>query len=392
MKELEPYRLLFPVGLLLGVTGVSLWPAFVYGWLPLYPGVLHARIMVEGFVFSFIAGFLLSAMPHMLEVRGPSARQVIMVALLILAVAILHALALDAMADALFALAIMVVVFLVARRWPERADLPPPGFVLPALALISGVVGSLLLAGRSVGILPMYAQSLGRLLLFHGMLLLPVLGVSVYMVPKLVGLPNRQLITPRSTSHSPAWKKSACFMLGCGLIIIAGLVVESFGHLRAGYLLRGAGLTAGLMRELPLFRIRRVNGTIAGGLVLALVSIIAGLWMIAVWPARALTFIHVVMISGVGLMILMISARVVLGHSGNGHMIPARSRLVRWVIGLALLTMATRVSADLLPAMQLSHYAYAGIAWVVVSALWMLRYGSMLLEFPRQTGVSHANG
>lgn len=181
-------------------------------------------------------------------------------------------------------------------------------------------------------------------------------------------------------------------MLGCGLIIIAGLVVESFGHLRAGYLLRGAGLTAGLMRELPLFRIRRVNGTIAGGLVLALVSIIAGLWMIAVWPARALTFIHVVMISGVGLMILMISARVVLGHSGNGHMIPARSRLVRWVIGLALLTMATRVSADLLPAMQLSHYAYAGIAWVVVSALWMLRYGSMLLEFPRQTGVSHANG
>lgn len=53
----EPFRRLFPLGTVLGVCGVSLWPLFVYGCLPWYPGILHTRIMVQGFLFCAAAGF-----------------------------------------------------------------------------------------------------------------------------------------------------------------------------------------------------------------------------------------------------------------------------------------------------------------------------------------------
>jgi uncharacterized protein involved in response to NO len=54
----EPFRLFFPIGLLLGIVGVALWPLYYAGFATTYPGTMHARLMVEGFMASFIIGFL----------------------------------------------------------------------------------------------------------------------------------------------------------------------------------------------------------------------------------------------------------------------------------------------------------------------------------------------
>jgi uncharacterized protein involved in response to NO len=110
----EPYRILFPLGAALGVLGALLWPAFVYGGLSMYPGIPHARIMVQGFVFSFVAGFLSSALPHMLEVKGLSPGQTCILAMLIILVAGLQVAGFTRLGDALFAVAVAVLLMLIA--------------------------------------------------------------------------------------------------------------------------------------------------------------------------------------------------------------------------------------------------------------------------------------
>lgn len=378
----ESYRILFPLGGIISVIGVLLWPLFVMGWLPFYPGIPHARLMVQGFVFSFVAGFLSSALPHMLEVRGISLWQTLLLAGMIFAVTVIHLAGRTVWGDALFALTVPMLVAMVLRRWPERKDLPPPGFALAGLGLLSGWIGSLILTLSGWVVLSPFVSGLARLLINHGFILFPVLGVGAYLLPRMVGVPNRHLIAPKSPACSPEWIRRARFMLGCGVLLMVSFVLEAAGSVRYGYAMRTVVAIGCLLSEVPLYRVRRLPGSIPWALAIAAVSILTGLLVITVFPLRSMTYLHVVFITGYGLLILNISARVMLGHSGNGALIYARSTTSKWITGLVLLAMATRVSADILPKMQLTHYSYAAITWVVVIALWIIVYGPLVFESP----------
>ena len=65
MKKLlnEPYRLFFPLGTLFFFIGILLWVPLI--WNPSdYPVVAHRYLMLNGFAASFIAGFLMTAVPR----------------------------------------------------------------------------------------------------------------------------------------------------------------------------------------------------------------------------------------------------------------------------------------------------------------------------------------
>src|SRR5688572_11163431 len=66
MCRAEPFRIFFPLGLASAVIGLALWPLFIYGALPIYPSVMHTRLMIEGFMAAFIIGFLGTAGPRLL--------------------------------------------------------------------------------------------------------------------------------------------------------------------------------------------------------------------------------------------------------------------------------------------------------------------------------------
>jgi len=63
----EPFRIYFPLATLLGISGVSLWPLFFSGLHNFYPGPMHARLMIEGFLAGFVFGFLGTALPRLLS-------------------------------------------------------------------------------------------------------------------------------------------------------------------------------------------------------------------------------------------------------------------------------------------------------------------------------------
>src|SRR6188474_752538 len=61
----EPYRVFFFSGAVWSIIGVSLWPLFYSQHLGFYPGVVHARLMIEAFGGAFVVGFLGTAGPRM---------------------------------------------------------------------------------------------------------------------------------------------------------------------------------------------------------------------------------------------------------------------------------------------------------------------------------------
>ena len=140
----EPFRLFFPIGALLGVLGVSLWPLFYAGALTTYPGILHTRLMIEGFMASFIIGFLGTAGPRITSAPHFSRGELTALFTLDLFAAGLHFGGSHRAGDSVFVLCRAVFVFVLGKRFLQRADSPPPNFALVALGLLNGFAGALL--------------------------------------------------------------------------------------------------------------------------------------------------------------------------------------------------------------------------------------------------------
>jgi uncharacterized protein involved in response to NO len=365
----EPYRLLFPLGIVLGVYGLMLWPAFVYKLLPAYPGILHARIMIEGFLLSFVIGFLGTAMPHMLEVPPWSNTITRLFALVIFGISGLHMAGAHKLGDLAFAATLTVVAVLLARSFPHRKDLPPPGFCLVAAGLLCGFAGALFLAlGRGL-----FAYTLGKALLYQGFLLLPILGIGSYLLPRMLGLENRQLL-PGSRTPTPQWKHRAAEHAGVGGLIVISFLIEAAGQFQWACTVRATAFAGGFLMQVPLWQMGPLRGSIARWLPLPFVSIPLGYMVMAVFPNQRMDLLHLVLISGYALLVLLVASRVALGHGGAQDRLYVRWRSLNWIGGLTLLAMLTRISAPWLRKGPLSHYAYAAITLSVVLLLWLFRF------------------
>ena len=79
----EPFRLLFPLGVLFGCLGISHWLWYALGWSDA-SRFIHASIQIGAYLYCFIAGFLWTAMPRM--TGSPPATSLELVAVLLLLV------------------------------------------------------------------------------------------------------------------------------------------------------------------------------------------------------------------------------------------------------------------------------------------------------------------
>ena len=142
----EPFRIFFPLGTLVGISGVSLWPLFFSGiHHGFYPGVMHARLMIEGFLGAFIFGFLGTAFPRLTGTPHLSRKELWTVLVLYVATVGVHIGERPLAGDALFLLLLATFTTLMGRRFVRRTDLPPPGFVLIGLGFFNALAGTVLL-------------------------------------------------------------------------------------------------------------------------------------------------------------------------------------------------------------------------------------------------------
>jgi uncharacterized protein involved in response to NO len=366
----EPFRLFFPEGVLAGIVGVSLWPLHFGGLISLYPGQAHARIMACGLFGGFILGFLGTAVPRMLSVPPLGPGNVLLLLALHLAMVVSLFTGHVALGDRLFLVLLGLFVVLMFRRARHRKDTPPPGFVLVGLAFLCVFAGTLLAVfqpGQDEA--GAYWINLQRLLCYQGFVLLPILGVGPFILPRFFELPSPHDF-PESLAPAAAWKKKAALALGAGVLIMGSFFMEVEGWFRTAHAVRFATTLVYLALEFPFHRAPRFSNALGACLRIAFAAMVGGFITIALWPAFRVSLLHLTLIGGFTVVAFTVATRVVFGHSGNLEKLRGRNRWMLVAVALMLLGMATRISGDFWPKIMVSHYTFGAMIWITGVLVW----------------------
>ena len=365
----EPFRVFFPAGVLAGIVGVALWPLHFANVLELYPGLGHARIMAYGLFGAFIIGFLGTAMPRLLSAKPLHALQVLLLVAM-------HAVMVAAFAggkiflgDALFLGLLVTLAGFMATRAKQRRDTPPPGFVLVGLAFLCVAVGGVLAIVQNYRELDGFWITLQRLLSYQGFVLLPILGIGPFILPRFFGMQNQQDFA-EALAPAAGWWRKAFIALLAGAFIIASFLMEARGWSRMAYALRFGTTLVYLFLEMPFHRAPQATNALGAAIRIAFVGVLAGFLAVAVFPAHRVSLLHLTLVGGFAIITFVVATRVVFGHSGNLALLKGRNRWVLVAVGLMLLGMATRISGDFWPQVLASHYTYGALLWIAGVLLW----------------------
>lgn len=369
----EPYRLLFPLGTALGIIGVMLWVSYLLKWQDTYPGIMHARVMIQGFLAAFAFGFLGTAFPRLTDTARLRAPVSLTLAAGLTACALLHIANHTTWGDLAFILTFAFFFGQLAVRVAKRADNPPPGFVLVAFGLIGGLLGTVGLFAASWLHLSLFTYSFCTLLLYQGFMLMPVMGIGAFLLPRFFALPNRQNFT-ESLRPSKAWLKRAAFALACALLVIGSFALEAAGFIRSGNILRAVVVFTYIGVEIPVHRAKDARGSLALALRIALLAVPLGYLFVAALPQWRIAWLHILFITGFSLITLTVATRVILGHSGQSQRFKARLYPVLIMVACMVLALLTRISADWLPESLLNHYAYAALTWAAGAVVWAIAF------------------
>ena len=366
----EPFRVFFPEGVFAGILGVALWPLYFTGVTSFYPGQAHARIMAYGLFGGFIFGFLGTAMPRMLSAPPLRTRNVLL--LFCLHVATVLALAAEKIfwGDSLFLVLLCVFAALMVRRTRHRKDIPPPGFVLVGLAFLSVFAGTVLAVVQPWSDELDYRWvTLQRLLSYQGFVLLPILGIGPFILPRFFGLPSPHDF-PEALAPPTAWKQKSVLALCAGVLIEVSFLLEARGWFRAGHAIRFTTTLAYLVLEFPFHRAPKASNALGVCLRIAFAALVSGFVLVAVFPAFRVSFLHLTLIGGFAVITFTVATRVVFGHSGNLERLKARNWWLLVAVGMMLFGMATRISGDFSPRIMASHYIYGAVIWTAGVLLW----------------------
>ncbi len=360
----EPYRVFFASGALWSVLGVALWPLFYAQQLGFYPGMVHARLMIEAFGGAFVVGFLATAGPRMASAPVLTPVELGWLFALHQASAICHLRLHHAWGDALFvALLASLLLCLVTRVVRFRTEAPPPQLLLALMGTLCGIAGAWM-HFTSAPLLEPSRLRLANLLLYQGLLLPPVLGLGSFLFPRMLG---GDFGEPGSPAQTNAKRARA---LLAAVLLVASFFLEAFGHVTLGYALRALVAAAYLLIEVT-WR-KRQSGSLTTGLIWALILGGLGLVLAPFHYAQHVSIEHLLYLGGFGLLMLVVGSRVLFGHSGDLPGFSARSKWVRFLVFLAVLAATTRAVPAWLPSTTVSHHIYAAITWALLALSWLV--------------------
>ena len=361
MKTIDAYRYFFPAGWLLGLWGVSLWLLFPLNLIS-YPGPLHPQIMMGGFCLCFVCGFLMTAAPRFTASFPPTTTDILISAGL-LAGLFLAAFSGQILFFHLASLALLLfLLFFFLRRFFKRTQSPPDAFVFVGVGMFCAIFGAGLMILADLGDIQSSWLNLGRLLYLQAYILALVLGIGSRLIPALLGR------GPLPTEIKNASSLGVFSTLG--VLFLASYFLEAFFSVMAGALLRSFLMTFIIFRFWKIHLLPARKGNQPFWLWISAWSMLIGQWGETLLPSYRLHFLHLVFISGLGLMTLMIATRVALSHGGHGTELEKNSKTI--AIGAVLLVLAalTRVAAGFSPAVYQSHLTYAACIWILGLLVW----------------------
>ncbi len=358
----QPYRLFFPLGVLLGWVGVGQWLLFSLGIAPAWRVVFHAMVQVQGFIGCFVAGFLFTFIPRRTMGRTPAPWQLWVCALCPLGLTVAAWFERWAIAQAFWLVELFVLLqFVVSRARASKNSKPtPPTLTWIPIALLMGVTGALVSAFPTL-------HAIGKSLVLEGMVTALVMGIGSMLVPVIT---RAEPPPAQAGVAAPKWPQ----------VVLAVAFVASFfleGRLAYGLRLTVVGMV--LVLEAQLWRPPSHPGVNRWLVWLSAWCLPWGYALLTVFPAHRTFGLHVIFLGAFGMLAMSVAFHVTAAHANRADALKAwRSPML--VCGLLMaLALGARSAMALdaaryLPWMTTAVACFigAGVAWLV-AALPMLR-------------------
>lgn len=381
----DPYRIFFPLGIILGAIGVSIWPLYYYGVTEGYSGRAHAFVQTDGFIYAFIVGFLLTAIPRFTGTQPPSRRVQYVLAATIAVCALAFEFQLFIAGQTMFVITHFMLITLAFRRYRGRQQDPPETFSLVGLGLLSGTLAALINAGIAWNIVGPFWDPLGKRLLTEGMVLLLVLGIGGFLGPRLLGFAQLPQFTNTQRGIEQPGSSKAPFYTIAGLVILLSLIAEYGFGLSAMAFVRAAAASIVILATVQPWRFPDVRTTLSWCVWFAHWFVILAVWIVAIVPRYRIDLLHILFIGGFTLLILAVGTRVTLSHGGYALAKERRSWPLRIGISTGLIAMLARVGAPFSGLTYFAHLAWAAILWIGGMLFW----GSYLVDLIRSRPNLH---
>jgi len=369
LPTLDPYRLLFPLGILYALAAALVWLLYALGWIA-YPATLHWTLMIQGFLHCFVLGFLLTALPAFLHAEKTRPWETFAVLFLMILLGVFAIAGAGALTQVPYLATFVVLLQAAIRRIPHRRGDPPEEFVFVALGMVLGIMGSVLTLASAAGWWSEPTPRFALHVLSRGMALSIVLGIGGLLVPTFSAMRD-PLVIPGIAR--PGQRRPRRFFYAPILAaILASLACESLKLNSAAAWLRAAVASALGFLVWKLFRLPGRRSLLSWTIWSAGWLLVLGVDLAALDPTHAIAGFHMVFLGGFGLLILGISTRVIVTHGGYP---PTHERhLLRpAVVGAVGLALAVRLLADFTGPAAPRLYGVSGTLWILGWLLWSWR-------------------
>ncbi len=372
-RPLEPYQPFFLSGLLISILGLGIWIAFQERLISFYPNESHAFLMVMGFLFAYINGFLMTAVPKMSQTEAASSLE-IMVGLVMLWVQVpLAFLASPSLSYSWAVIQILFLAYFVGRRFFMRRANPPKAFFFLPFGLLSAAAGAALLANSELaGDWHVY----GKNLLFQAFVLNLILGLGSRLVPALTRVQGA--LDVRSSQA----ESSLVYLIPAVLLNVA-FAAEVFFDSPMGSLLKIAVMVWMAVKHLKIFKPLQVRGFLGVGIRISIGFLILGYLLAFLFPDYGLHLQHLSFIGGFALLTFLISTRVVLAHGGYNLNLEIQSSKLLWFWMFALTIGLMRVVLGFEAQYRSLLLWVLFLSWVALCALWSSSFGRKLLKLEK---------
>lgn len=357
-EKIEPYKLLFPLGAFVGLIGVVFWIFFQARWIGFFPRLAHGHLMFFGLLWSFIAGFLMTAIPKMTSTFSAQLWEIIVAVILVFLQLILNIRNLSSISVALFGLQNLFLLFFILRRFILHRKIPFFGFIFLPVAFIQSFVGIILYFYGS------FDKNLILLFCGEAFVLNLILGLGSRLIPVISRLPNALLPNETSKHDQWLWPLLTLILINCGYWVE---LVD--GQKDLGLILRAFGVLVAAIKLFKFFKKPSTWSYSGVGLKIAILMLFLGQILSLSFFGFYLAATHLIYIGGFTLMTFMIATRVMLAHGNQSLDYEISSIRILVIIGLFLLSALLRfaVAADISSAtlsVSVLLFTVAMIAWL----------------------------
>lgn len=374
-ENIDPYRIFFPLGVAFGIIGVSVWPLYSLGVIETIHSQMHIDIQLHGFLFAFVLGFLLTAIPRFSQTWVASRIELMLATATFVVGNVGTLMGYFLLGRICFFLSLMLMFIFAMRRFVKRKSNPPNPFIFVGVGIIVGLLSSV------VRILHQLAwfdsviidDFIARRMLSEGMTTLLVLGIGAKLIPLFFGMTSFLPVSDPIIIKRKDYKERIWFAF-LALLVVSSFFIEQQGAERLAHVLRASVISIVFLFHMKIWKKIKSKGVQVKSIKLACWATLLSFWGTVIHPEYRIEVLHVMFIGGFGTLILCIATRVILSH--GQYPVESEKTSVTLFFGVVLMfvAMVFRTLSSLFPVQYFYLLGVSGICWIVGLSIWGIEY------------------